>query len=64
MSLIKNLETEDFCQQIAIEYQSNPLKANQLFIDFVNEKKLVKWVWHAMQSRIQYIIEQNKGNRL
>lgn len=62
MSPIKNLETEDFCQQIAIEYQSNPLKANQLFIEFVNEKKLVKWVWLAMQSRIQYLIKQNKGN--
>lgn len=60
MSPIKNLETENFCQQIANEYQINPLKANQMFVDFVNEKKLVKWVWLAMKDRVQYLIKQKK----
>lgn len=62
MNPIKNIETENFCQFVANEYQVNPLKANQIFIDFVNEKKLVKWVWLAMKDRVQYLIKQNKGN--
>ena len=62
MNPIKNLETENFCQLVANEYQVNQLKANQIFVDFVNEKKLVKWVWLAMKDRVQYLIKQNKGN--
>lgn len=62
MKPIKNLETENFCQLVANEYRANPLKANQIFVDFVNEKKLVKWVWLAMKDRVQYLIKQNKGN--
>lgn len=62
MSPIKNIETENFCQLVANEYQVNPLKANQMFVDFVNEKKLVKWVWLAMKDRVQYLIKQNKCN--
>lgn len=41
MNPIKNIETENFCQLVANEYQINPLRANQIFVDFVNEKKLV-----------------------
>ena len=62
MNPIKNIETENFCQLVANEYQVNQLKANQIFVDFVNEKKLVKWVWLAMKDRVQYLIKQNKGN--
>lgn len=62
MNPIKNVETENFCQLVANEYRANPLKANQIFVDFVNEKKLVKWVWLAMKDRVQYLIKQNKGN--
>ena len=62
MNPIKNVETENFCQLVANEYRTNPLKANQIFVDFVNEKKLVKWVWLAMKDRVQYLIKQNKGN--
>lgn len=62
MNPIKNVETENFCQLVANEYQVNQLKANQIFVDFVNEKKLVKWVWLAMKDRVQYLIKQNKGN--
>lgn len=61
MNPIKNIDTENFCQLVAKEYLVNPLKANQIFADFVNEKKLVKWVWLAMKDRVQYLIKQNKG---
>lgn len=62
MSPIKNIETENFCQLVANEYKINPLKANQIFVDFVNEKKLVKWARLAMKDRVQYLIKQDKGN--
>ena len=62
MNPIKNVETENFCQLVANEYKVNPLRANQIFIDFVNEKKLVKWAWLAMKDRVQYLIKQNKGD--
>lgn len=62
MNPIKNVETENFCQLVVNEYQVNPLKANQIFVDFVNEKKLVKWAWLAMKDRIQYLIKQNEGS--
>ena len=62
MNPIKNVETENFCQLVANEYQINQMKANKIFVDFVNEKKLVKWVWLAMKDRVQYLIKQNKGN--
>ena len=62
MNPIKNIETENFCQLVANEYKVNPLRDNQIFIDFVNEKKLVKWAWLAMKDRIQYLIKQNKGS--
>ena len=62
MNPIKNIETENFCQLVANEYQANPLRANKIFVDFVNEKKLVKWAWLAMKDRVQYLIKQNKGN--
>ena len=39
MNPIKNIETENFCQLVANEYQVNPLKANQIFVDFVNSEQ-------------------------
>ena len=35
MNPIKNIETENFCQLVANEYQANPLRANQIFAAFL-----------------------------
>jgi len=57
MNPIKNPETEVFCQQVAKTYKVDKTKANQMFIDFIQQNKLVKWVQLAMQERIRFLIK-------
>lgn len=58
MNPIKNPETEQFCQDIAKLYKTNKELANQQFIDYINNHKLVKWVQLAMQDRIKFLIRK------
>lgn len=57
MNPIKNPETENFCQQVAKTYKVDKTQANQMFIEFIQENKLVKWVQLAMQERIRFLIK-------
>lgn len=53
---ITNPETEQFCREIAEQYQRDQAAANLKFVQFVKENNVVRWEAIAMQDRVRYLI--------
>lgn len=60
MKPIKNTETQKFCELVAETYKTDPVKATELWLDFVRNSTAKMWEILAMQDQIRFLVKGYK----
>lgn len=60
MKPIKNQETQKFCELVAETYKTDPVKANEMFKEFVRTTTAKRWEILAMQDQIRFLVKGYK----